>query len=227
MAMTIPVYFFIATLLSYLLSSQLSFSLISYEQSDFPNRLLVIMVILFIPALMILAEEILRKVLKQNIITKTIWLILLLFLLLSSFYLSYPRFDHYYNSHLYAVSESDQKAVEWIESQTTEPYIVLANQQTGAMALRLYGFNRYYRQMYFYPLPTSGPLYQYFLSLVYKKADKETVVKAMDLAGVSEAYFILPEYWWGAPRIISQAIQSADSYIKIDGGKEWVFKYVK
>ncbi len=225
--LTAPLIIAIATLGAYFLVSQLSFNLIAYEQNDFAQRLIKLIVILCLPAIIIFLENLTDKVLEQNKFYRRSALLLLIALITTSLYLSYPRSDHYYNSKAYAVSASDQLAVNWIESQATKPYIVLANQQTSAMALRTFGFNRYQNGVYFYPIPTSGPLYQYFLSMVYDQASRETMTEAINLAQVDEAYFVLPKYWWAFSQILAEAKLSADSWQKIGEGQSYVFKYTR
>jgi len=215
----------IATLGSFFLVSQLSFNLISYEQNDFAQRLLIVVVMLALPAIILALGRLTEKILTQNKFYRLSFLLILSFLISTSLYLSYPRADHYYNSKAYAVSQSDKEAVNWIEGQSNRPYIVLANQQTGAMALRSLGFNRYYQNLYFYPIPTSGPLYQYFLQMVYVRADRQTIEEAMNLAQVDEAYFVLPKYWWAFSKILAEAKLSADSWHKVGDGQIYIFKY--
>ena len=225
--LTAPLTVAIAVLGSYFLVSQLSFNLIAYEQNDFAQRLIILVVILSFPAMLLALGALMEKILVQNKFYKLSWLIILTALISASLYFSYPRQDHYYNSKAYAVSESDQVAVNWIEDQTKNPYIVLSNQQTGAMALRSFGFDRYYQNLYFYPIPTSGPLYQYFLNMVYVQANRETMNRAMDLAQVDEAYFVLPKYWWAFNKILAEAKLSADSWQKIGAGQIYIFKYTR
>jgi len=225
--LTAPLSVALAVLGSYFLVSQLSFNLIAYEQNDFARRLIMLVVILSFPAILLTLGNLTGRIFEQNKFYKISWLIILTTLITASLYFSYPRQDHYYNSKAYAVSTSDQEAVNWIENQTKNPYIVLSNQQTGAMALRSFGFDRYYHNLYFYPIPTSGPLYQYFLDMVYVQANRETMNKAMDLAQVNEAYFVLPKYWWAFNKILAEAKLSADSWQKIDGGQIYIFKYIR
>ncbi|MEI7620288.1 MAG: hypothetical protein WCJ57_01815 [Candidatus Falkowbacteria bacterium] len=217
----------IAVLGSYFLVSQLSFNLISYEQNDFAQRLLMLIIIFSFPAILLTLGNLTEKIFNQDKFYKISLLIFLSALITASLYISYPRQDHYYNSKAYAVSASDQEAVNWIENQTNNPYIVLANQQTGAVALRSFGFNRYYNNLYFYPIPTSSPLYQYFLDMVYVQANQKTMNEAMKLAQVDEAYFVLPKYWWAFNKVLAEAKLSADYWQKIGDGQIYIFKYTK
>jgi len=105
---------------------------------------------------------------------------------------------------------------------------VLANQQVSAAALREFGFSRYYKgDVYFYPIPTGGTLYQYYLDMVYKKPAKDTMLKAMDFAGVGQSYFVLNKYWWAFPKILAEAKLEADSWTEIKDGEIYIFKYSK
>lgn len=220
-----PIITALAVLGSFFLVSQLSFNLISYEQNDFARRLLMTAVILMLPAIIIALGHLSQRISEQDKFYRISFFVMLTALITASLYISYPRQDHYYNSKAYAVSASDQAAVNWIENQTKNPYIVLANQQTGAVALRSFGFNRYYQGLYFYPIPTSSPLYQYFLGMVYDYASRDTMIKAMDLAQVDEAYFVIPKYWWAFSRIVAEAKLSADSWQSLDEGQIYIFKY--
>ncbi|MCG2695722.1 hypothetical protein L6248_02210 [Candidatus Parcubacteria bacterium] len=150
---------------------------------------------------------------------KLIFLIFAAILISTSLYLSYPRFDHYFNSRCFSTSKNDIEAVNWIENNTESDYIVLANQQVSAAALREFGFKKYYSpplidkerglggEVFYYPVPTGGPLYQYYLDMVYEKPSRETMTKAMDLVGVSEGYFVLNKYWWAFDKIIFYSSQ--------------------
>ncbi|MBU4375668.1 hypothetical protein KKH38_04155, partial [Patescibacteria group bacterium] len=145
----------------------------------------------------------------------------------------------YFNSRCFSTSKNDIEAVNWIENNTESDYIVLANQQVSAAALREFGFKKYYSpplidkergsggEVFYYPVPTGGPLYQYYLDMVYEKPSRETMAKAMDLAGVSEGYFVLNKYWRAFDKILEEAKLEADSWEDIGDGDVFVFKYYK
>ena len=149
-----------------------------------------------------------------------------------SLYLSYPRLDNYYNSRGYSTGELDIDAVRWINNQTEESYIVLANQQVSAAALHELGFKHYYKnekgeEIYNYPIPTGGKLYQYYLDMVYKKPSRQTVLAAMKLAGAEEGYFVLNKYWWAYAKVLAEAKLEADEWKEFGEGEIMVFKYKK
>lgn len=82
-------------------------------------------------------------------------------------------------------------------------------------------------EVYFYPIPTGGPLYQYYLDMVYKRPSRETMISAMDLAGVNQGYFVLNKYWWAFDKIRAEAELEADSWEKIASGEIYIFQYKK
>ncbi len=94
--------------------------------------------------------------------------------------------------------------------------------------MREFGFSHYYKSnIFYYPIPTGGELYQYYLSMVYNKPGKDTMFAAMDLTGVKKSYFVLNKYWWAFPKILEEAKLEADSWQEIDNGQVYVFKYSK
>lgn len=216
-------------LFSYFLCKYLPFNfLISYEVSDFTERILIVSVLFLIPYILLAIYTFLKKLEEQNKIVKISVFFFIAVLLTTSFYVSYPRQDRYFNSRGYSVGENDIAAVRWINDNAKVDYIVLANQQVSAAALSQYGFNKYYKDnIFYYPIPTTSPLYQYYLDMVYKKPDKKTIAEAMDLAGVKEGYFVLNKYWWAFPKILNEAKFNADLWQEFGNGEVYVFKYKK
>lgn len=219
-----------ALLIGFLLSASLSFTfLIDYERDDYVYRLPVIMGIFALPAIIIAIDYLATKIFRRSKSVATGAWILVSTLLLTSLYLSYPRLDAYVNSRGYSVSEADLLAVRSIASQTDKPYIVLANQQTSVASLKELGFDHYFKtpteSIFFYPIPTGGKLYQYYLKMVNEKPDRQTMKEAMDLVGVKESYFVVSKYWWLSSRIIAEAKINADTYWKINDGDIYVFRF--
>lgn len=216
-----------ALYLSYLLTRFLPFSfLIDYERSDYAERILLLSMIFSSPIIMLaLSDFINRSFVQEKIIRRSFGVIAAL-LITASLYASYPRFDQYFNSRGYSSGNFDIEAVEWIEKQAAGDYIVLANQQVSAAALHQFGFARYYKDnVFYYPVPTGGPLYQLFLQMVYDKPSRETTIKAMDLAGVNQAYFVLNKYWYAFPKVLEEAKLEADSWQEFGSGQVFVFTY--
>lgn len=217
-------------LISYFIASKIRFDfLIDYERDDYPRRILLAACLFLLPFFMISIYALIEKISKQNIFVISSFAAFLILLIAASLYITYPRYDNYFNSRGYSVSASDIKAVDFINKQAEDDYIVLANQQVSAAALSRFGFKKYYglNQIFYYPIPTSSPLYQYYLDMVYKKPDRETMIAAMDLAGVNNGYFVLNKYWRNFVKIADEAKLSSDGWEEIDGGQAYVFKYEK
>ncbi len=218
-----------ALLLAYFLSGQIILDgIINYEQSGYADRLLIAIMIFLLPSLALLLGNIISRVLQAKPAIRIIWLILGLGVLSVGLYVSYPRFDKYFNSRGYSTGANDIAAVNSIDAEASAPYIVLANQPVSAAALQSFGFNHYYRtgggELYFYPIPTGSPLYQYYLDMVYKNPDRASLIKALDLAGVDNGYLVINKYWNQSGRVISEAKLTADKWWTIND-EVFIFKY--
>jgi hypothetical protein len=215
--------------IAYVFVSQIVFvDLINYEQTNYAGRLLVIMVLFFLPYLVLALNHLIRKILAAEMFVRITWLIFGLALIGASLYLSYPRFDKYFNSRGYSVGLNDLLTVKKIAAESEQPYIALANQQVSVAALKELGFNHYYQStqgpIYFYPIPTGGPLYQYYLQMVYQKPSRLAMLQALDLAGVNEGYLIINKYWHESGKIINEAKLTADDWSAVNNDV-YIFKY--
>jgi len=220
----------LALLIAYLLSSQIVFTdVIDYEQTNFASRIITLMVIFCLPLILTSLNNLIYLIIKETTAIKIIWLFIGTSLLVISLYLSYPRFDNYFNSRGYSTSANDIAAVNLIANTAERPYIVLANQAVSMAALKELGFNNYHEsdqgKFFFYPVPTGGALYQYYLDMIYKKPDKETMARARDLVGVEESYFVINKYWHQSAKIINEAKLSATSW-QVVNNDVFIFKYL-
>ncbi|MFA4873224.1 MAG: hypothetical protein WC659_04800 [Patescibacteria group bacterium] len=179
-----------------------------------------------------------NKIVHPQTGTKSIILSLVIFtcLITISFYYTYPRVDAFSKSRGFSVSQTDIDTAHWIEANAgNEPHIVLSNQSIAAAALQEFGFKKYFKlkncqtadcqTIFYYPIPTSSPLYQFYLNMVYQKASRVTMENAMDLVGVTRAYFVLNSYWLDAEKISARASLDADHTATIGSTK--VFVYLK
>ena len=158
-------------------------------------------------------------------------------------------------SRAFSTSAADFKAVEWIENDAAgQDYVVLANQAVSAAALKQFGFKKYYpntqcqesndilgqtqddpdksrgvkcQMLFYYPLPTSSPLYNIYLGMVYQSPTRKTVEKAMAMTSVNLAYFVINDYWLDFEKIVEAAKLESDEWVAIDGGKIYIYKYKK
>ena len=216
----------IALLGSALLASSLNFHfLIDYERSDYPQRLLTTSLIIALPLLLSALRQIALYLEKSSRLVFINIAAIIIIMALANLYLSYPRFDHYYNSHSYASSQADLLSVRWIEKDAkNEPYIVLANQQVSAAALREFGFAHYYNNFFYYPIPTGGVMYSYYLEMT-KSPTKTVVENAMKKAGVKNAYLVLNSYWWDYKTIAPQAEAIALKSQDIGNGQNTIYVF--
>ncbi|MFH0840867.1 MAG: hypothetical protein V1865_02720 [bacterium] len=224
----------LALLIAYLFTRNLNFGyLIDYEQQNYADRVLILSLLFALPFILIALYHFILRILKQERLIQYSLLIVLISAVTVSLYLSYPRFDNYFNSRGYATSSLDIEAVNWIEQDAQQDYIVLANQQVSAAALHEYGFAKYYaweedgekQQIFYYPIPTGNKMYQHYLTMADKEATKETMYKAMDLAGVDLAYFVINDYWWTFDKVIKEGKYTANSYQIIGDNQLYIFKY--
>jgi hypothetical protein len=216
--------------ISYFLTKLINFdSLIEYERSNYTDRILTISIFFFLPFIIMALYSIIFKIAEKNSPTKKIFTIFFVILIVASLFANYPRLDNYHNSHGYSVGIHDLEAVTWIEeNKTNDNYIVLANQQVSAGALYEYGFAKYFQNdIFYYPIPTGGEMYQYYLDMVYRGADEEKMEQAMNLSGVNESYFVLNKYWWAFPKILDEAKSTANDWWMFGEGDVFVFKYTR
>jgi hypothetical protein len=242
----------VSLLIAYFITRQLNFDfLISYERNDYAARILIDAFIFISPVLAVMASELLGLILSAKPAVKYSWLALIVILITVSLYGSYPRQDNYYNSRSVSVGAVDLDAVNWINrNSSTTPYVVLADQQVSVAALWTFGFSHYFNEIpsregcrseaeagcvkagktnnpiYFYPIPTGGPLYQIYLDMVYKKPDRATALQAADLTGANTVYFVINKYWTSFDKIVEQAKIEADSWQNIKS-EIYIFKYQK
>ncbi len=220
---------FLVTFINYfLLKNFLAFSaLIGYEQSNYSERIREISFYFLIPIVLYVAQYFIGRLEKTAAWFRFSWIFFLALFLTVSLYLSYPRADRSDTSRGFSTSASDLKAVQTIDQASQgKDYLVLADQAVSAAAIREFGFKKYYHQnIFYYPLPTGGELYQLYLQMVYSRPTRNIVKQALALTGAQEAYFVVNNYWRHSEGIIEQASITADSFWNIDNGRVFVFKY--
>ncbi len=209
--------------------------LIAYERSNYADRLWELTLFVLAPMAVTAVAAIFSRAGKHVPSVRVVIALLLAALLTSSAYLAYPRRDKYENSRGWSTDSSDISAVRSIEKDAAgTPYVVLANQSVSAAAVREFGFPKYFASkdaahpspIFYYPIPTGDPLYQIFLDTNAALGRREAVRKAMDLAGVHTAYYVVSYYWWHAQEIILTAKRNADASWSVSD-EDYVFKYVR
>ncbi len=218
---------------AYILSSQISFNnIIAYEQNDFASRIISIIIIFSSPFIALSIYYVIKKIYDlPRLKTRLIFFALIIFYISSSLYLAYPRFDKYFNSRGYSTSKYDLEAVRVIDGLASDKYLVLANQQVSAAALHVFGFTNYLDsasgELYFYPIPTGGVLYNYYLDMVYESPSRETMLSVMELTQTKESYFVINKYWNDSSKIIKAAKLSADNWQALEDNNIFIFRYLK
>lgn len=219
----------LALCISALITAAINFRfLIEYERSDYSERIMITALLVSVPLMIIALKEWALRIETLNRFTTIIWIVIIVSASTASLYLSYPRFDDYYNSHGYATSKADIEAVRWIEENAHgRPYVVLSNQQVSAAALREYGFKQYYNNnIFYYPIPTGGPLYSHYLAMVAKPERKE-IIAAMDLSKTDLVYFVLNSYWWDYKKLAGEAAFISNETKDIGNGQVSVFVFFR
>ncbi|MFA5358879.1 MAG: hypothetical protein WC310_03615 [Patescibacteria group bacterium] len=204
-------------------------SVINYEQNDYALRLFNLSFYFLFPLALYSFYELTHKILRQKMLVKIFFGIIFALLITANLYLSYPHSDAYQISHFYSTSRSDILAVSYMEQNTTGNYIVLANQSTSAAVLKIFGFKKYYKttkgEIFYYPIPTSGPLYKIYLEMVYGEPTRKKMIQAMDTVGVNQGYFVINKYWNDFDKITSEIMTQADSWQEIDNGNVHIFYF--
>ena len=150
-------------------------------------------------------------------------------------YNALPRHDALVTGRGWSTGAADQEAVKLIEYDADgKPYTVLANQSVSAAAVDLLGFKRYSTtndgDVFFYPIPTGGPLYETFLRMTYGEPSRDTAKDAAKLGGTDLVYVVLNSYWWKAPQVAESLRAVADKDWSVppqteEGWKLRVFKF--
>ena len=226
------VFFFnsLALVLSYLLSSFIDFPFLSAVDKDsYAKRILIISFLFLIPVFYDMFVCLLRKVKTETKEFKFLLLIFLSALCLVSLYLNYPRKDNYFNSRSFSVSQSDFVAVNFIEqNKKGDNYIVLANQQVGAVAIKEFGFKRYYDSWFYYSVQTGGLLYDYYLRLL-DEPNHDLVMELLEKTGADECFIVVNDYWWAFDRIVEEMKIVSDDWYDLGDGRVYIFyfNYIK
>ncbi|EKD33528.1 MAG: hypothetical protein ACD_76C00008G0001, partial [uncultured bacterium] len=226
----IPATFALMLIVNYIfLSSTINFSfLIDYERTNYADRALQIAIIFVVPYIGISLAYAREKLENRPKIISFALVVFVSLIVSANTRLAYPRHDQYAISRGFNVSQSDIAAVKYIDSiaeKIGKPYIVLANQSVSAAAVRELGFKKYYGNIFYYPIPTGGALYEQYLKMVNELPLRETAREAMNIVGADKAYFVVNDYWWQSGKIIENAKIEADEWISLENGRIFVFTY--
>ncbi len=201
---------------------------ISYEQNGYSERLL-FMALLFLFPLFVSSVVHVFQSKKLSLIFRLALVMFTISAISSSFYLSYPRLDRIERSKAYSTSIADIQTVARIKTHANKkPYVVLSNQSVSAAAIAAHRFASTVQidghEQFIYPVPTGGPLYPYYLKMVYDGDYVKTANDLKEKTGVERVYFVLNNYWTASKDIVPLATEAAEEAIKVQDSN-WIFVF--
>ncbi|KPJ85893.1 hypothetical protein AMJ57_01415 [Parcubacteria bacterium SG8_24] len=226
---------FVVFFLNYLLlKTVVSFPfLIDYERSNYADRMFDLTLLLLTPLTLFALGSLLSRIRRSYPALRVGAAVLVAVIVTASVYLAYPRRDQYESSRGWSTSSFDVSAVRLINDDAAgRPYVVLANQSVSAAAVGEFGFRRYYASqdperpgdIFYYPIPTGGPLYEIFLEMNATDDGRETARRAARLAGVETVYYVVNHYWYRAQHLMLSSRRDADSWWSVEDS-DFVFRY--
>lgn len=190
--------------------------LIDYERGNYADRLTVLALLCLVPAGIMAVSRLLDRAQTANRLVAVGAVLGLLCIAAAQSTNALPRHDAVVTGHGWSVSSADIDAVREIHHDAgSRPYTVLADQSVSAAAVSQLGFLRYNGDIFFYPIPTGGALYDVFLHMTYGEPSRDTALDAAKLGGSDVVYVVLDDYWWNAANL-------ADSLSAISDN-EWTF----
>lgn len=200
--------------------------LISYERGDYAQRLFqigeLLMVLAAMPALGMLFDR-LGRALPLAALAATVFIGSIG---AANAYNSLPRHDAAQASRGWSVGKEDVEAVRWIDQFSKgKPYTVLANQTVSSAAVKEFGFKRYAGDVFFYPIPTGGALYNVYLKMTYEDPSFETVKDAAKLGRTDLVFVVINDYWWKAEELNQRIGAIADNTWSIGNGKVNIYVF--
>lgn len=200
--------------------------LITYERQDYIQRLFFIGQLLFLPAALSGFVRVWKYVKQQPALPFFAFVLFTLAWQGARIYRAFPYHDATHIEHGWNTSQAALEAVRWIEHDSkNQPYTVLADQSVSAGAVAELGFKRYADDVFFYPLPTGGTLYQVFLRAATTQAKKEDIEEAARLGKSSLVYVILSDYWWQADDVAEHLETLAGNSYRVEGGGMRVYRF--
>lgn len=200
--------------------------LIDYERQDYPQRLLFIGQLFLLPAAIRGFVRLWMRLKHQPSLTLYSFVLIAMAWQGARVYHALPYHDATHVEHGWNTSAAALEAVRWIEHDSAgELYTVLADQSVSAGAVAELGFKRYAGEVFFYPLPTGGPLYQVFLRATSLEATKQDIEKAAELGQSSLVYVILNDYWWQADEVAERLTKIGGSAYTLPNGSVRIYRF--
>jgi hypothetical protein len=200
--------------------------LIDYERGNYAERLAQVAWLLLIPLAVPELGSWLEKAKRASMPSAIAILASIGLFGAGAAYAALPRHDAATASRGWSVGKADIEAVRLIDEDASgRPYTVLANQSVSAAAVREFGFKRYHDDVFFYPIPTGGELYDVFLTASYEDPGFDAMRAAGALGGSDLVYFVVNEYWWKADELAERAKRTANREFVIQDEKVRVYRY--
>lgn len=176
--------------------------LIDYERGNYADRLnLLAIFCLFVAALPGL-DELLQSTRQKHPLLQMGLIAGAVAMAAGFSYSALPRHDALVTGHGWSVGRADIDAIHLIDRDAAgTPYTVLANQSVSAAAVSELGFKRYAGDVFFYPIPTGGPLYDTFLRITADEPTRDTAAEAATLGQSALVYVVVNDYWWKADEV--------------------------
>lgn len=200
--------------------------LIEYERQNYIDRLdILAIILLLIPVSRLLSRTALPLFTRTRLVGGLLVLACAA-TWTTRVYSTLPRHDAAQASSGWSVGRGDKEAIRWIHhAQQDTRYAVLANQTVSAVALETYGFFRYTDNVFYYPIPTSGPLYQVYLRAATTNATRADMQEAATLTQSDRVYLVLNHYWWEFDAVREHLATLADRSLSFDDGRVIVFVF--
>jgi hypothetical protein len=200
--------------------------LIDYERGNYADRLFMVAWLLLLPLAIPELGRIFTRVKRGSLAGVLAVIVMTGITGAAATYAALPRNDAVTTNRGWSVGQADVDAVKLINDDSNgRNYTVLANQSVSAAAVRTFGFKRYNNDVFFYPIPTGGPLYRLYLNASYTDPTRDVMREAGRLGDSDLVYFVLNNYWWRAPEMMDRAEMTADRSFVIQEGKVKIFKY--
>jgi hypothetical protein len=199
--------------------------LIDYERGNYAERLFLLALLVLLPVVVSGWEVIWERLYLAPPFILTFWLLFLGAIVSGQVYNALPRHDAAVIGHGWSVGASDIETVRFIDRDAqNKPYTVLANQSVSAAAVSQLGFKRYVGDVFFYPIPTGGPLYQLFLDATAKPS-LIPIQQASVIGGSSRVYLVVNNYWWNANQVNNDYTAIADRAWSVRNGASTIFQF--
>ncbi len=176
--------------------------LIDYERGNYAERLFVLGGFCLVLAALPAVTHLFERARKEPSFFSFALLVALASLSSAQAYNALPRNDALVTGRGWSASQTDVDAAKKIDRDAgQESYTVLADQSVSAAAVSQFGFKRYNGDIFYYPIPTGGKLYDVFLRMTYHEPSRDTAHEAAQLGNSKLVYVVLNDYWWNADAV--------------------------